>query len=205
FYLADKYRNPALILGDGMLAQMMEPVSFREPDLPPLPPKDWAIQGKGKRERRFIVCFALDPQELEELNVKLQKKYRLMEEQETDFEVFGEEDPELLFVGFGTVGRILKTVVREGKKQGMKLALFRPITLFPFPHRQIKEKAREAGKVLVVEMNLGQMVEDVRLSVEGEVPVHFYGRTGGMIPKVEDILKEVRQILRDEVHHESCF
>ena len=204
FYLADKYRNPALILGDGMLAQMMEPVSFVEPDFPPLPPKDWAIQGKGKGQRKFIVCFALDPQELEALNLRLQKKYRLLEEQETDFEVFGDENPELLLVGFGTVGRILKTVVREAKNQGMKLTLFRPITLFPFPRRQLKEVARKAGKVLVVEMNLGQMVEDVRLSV-GEMPVYFHGRTGGMIPRVEEILRKAYQILRDEVPYESGF
>ncbi|MEN3185574.1 MAG: 3-methyl-2-oxobutanoate dehydrogenase subunit VorB [Atribacterota bacterium] len=205
FYLADKYCNPVIILGDGMLAQMMEPVIFAEPDFPPLPPKDWIIQGKGRGERKFIVCFALDPQKLEELNLKLQRKYRLMEEQETDFEVLGEDDAELLLVGFGTVGRILKTVVREGKKEGIKCALFRPITLFPFPYGQLKEEARRVGRVLVVEMNLGQMVEDVRLAVEGIVPVFFHGRTGGMIPKVEEILEKARQILRNEVYHESRF
>lgn len=199
FYLADKYRNPVLILGDGMLAQMMEPVSFAEPTFPPLPPKDWAIRGKGEAKRKFIVCFELDPQGLEELNLKLQQKYRLVEENEVDFEVFGEDDARLLLVGFGTVGRILKTVVREGKKNGLKLALFRPVTLFPFPTHQLREMAQKVGKVLVVEMNLGQMVEDVKLSVEGTVPVYFHGRTGGMIPKVEEILERARQALQNGV------
>ncbi|MGQ9473510.1 MAG: 3-methyl-2-oxobutanoate dehydrogenase subunit VorB [Candidatus Caldatribacteriaceae bacterium] len=199
FYLADKYRNPVLILGDGMLAQMMEPVIFKESVFPSLPPKDWAIQGKGKGERKVILCFVLDPQGLEELNLRLQEKYRLIEQQEIDFEVFGEEEPELLLVGFGTVGRILKTVVREGKRQGKRFALFRPITLFPFPYYRLKEMAQKAGKVLVVEMNLGQMVEDVRLSVEGKVPVYFHGRTGGMIPKVEEILEKASRIIESEV------
>lgn len=205
FYLADKYRNPVLILGDGMLAQMMEPVTFKEPTFPPLPPKSWAIQGKGKGERKVILCFVLDPQGLEELNLRLQDKYRLIEREEIDFEIFGEKEPELLLVGFGTVGRILKTVVREGKKQGKRFALFRPITLFPFPYGPLKEVAQKAGKVLVVEMNLGQMVEDVKLSVEGKVPVYFHGRTGGMIPRVEEILEKTSQIIEGEVCHESHF
>ncbi|HXL01623.1 MAG TPA: 3-methyl-2-oxobutanoate dehydrogenase subunit VorB [Candidatus Atribacteria bacterium] len=199
FYLADKYRNPVKILGDGMLGQMMEPVTWEGIELPSLPPKDWAVKGKGEKERKFILCMELDPQELENFNRKLEKKYQQMAEEDTDWEVFGEEDnPDLLLVGFGTVARILKTVVREGRKKGWRLSLLRPITLFPFPYRVVQEMAEKAGRVLVVEMNLGQMVEDVRLGVEGRAPVNFYGRVGGMIPTVDEILQKIANILEGE-------
>ncbi len=114
FDLADRYRNPVLILGDGMLAQMMEPVVFPEFDFPSLPPKDWAVRGKGTGERKVILCLDLDPQGLENLNLRLQRKYELLQEKELDWEVFGDDEPELLLVGFGTVGRILKTVGKKG-------------------------------------------------------------------------------------------
>ncbi|MBC7216662.1 MAG: 3-methyl-2-oxobutanoate dehydrogenase subunit VorB [Candidatus Caldatribacterium sp.] len=199
FYLADKYRNPVEILGDGMLGQMMEPVVFREPEFPPLPPKDWAVRGKGDGPRKWIVCLDLDPKGLEELNLRLQKKYRKLEEEDVDYATFGNPEPEVLLVGFGTVGRILRSVVREGEKRGLKLALFRPITLFPFPKRALQEWARKARAVLVVEMNLGQMLEDVELAVQGEVPVFFLGHTGGVIPTVEEILEYVCRLLRKGV------
>uniref|UniRef100_A0A7V3YHM4 3-methyl-2-oxobutanoate dehydrogenase subunit VorB n=1 Tax=Candidatus Caldatribacterium californiense TaxID=1454726 RepID=A0A7V3YHM4_9BACT len=199
FYLADKYRNPVEILGDGMLGQMMEPVTFREPEFPPLPPKDWAIRGKGGGPRKWVVCLDLDPKGLEALNLKLQRKYRLLEEQETDYDTFGDPEPEILLVGFGTVGRILKSVVREGKKEGLKLALFRPITLFPFPKAALFEKAKGVKGILVVEMNLGQMLEDVELVVRGKVPVFFLGHTGGVIPTVSEILEYVHGLLKEEI------
>jgi len=191
FYLADRYRNPVEILGDGMLGQMMEPVVFQEPSLPPLPDKDWAIKGKGRGERKYILCFALDPRELEKLNLKLQEKYLRIEQNEVRFEYFGSPTPEMLLVGFGTVGRILKSVVREGERAGLHLGLLRPITLYPFPKQAVSEWAQKAGQVLVVEMNLGQMLEDVLLAVSGKAQVHFYGRTGGMIPTVDEILERV--------------
>lgn len=195
FYLADKYRNPVTILGDGMLGQMMEPVVFKKPEFPPLPPKDWAIIGKDDRKRRYILCFDLDPRGLELFNKQLFEKYHRIEQEEIRYEVFGEDVPEMLLVGYGTVARILKSVVREAKNLGIRLALLRPITLYPFPSAIIQELAQRAGRVLDVEMNMGQMVEDVKLAVNGAVPVHFYGRSGGMIPSVEDILKTVRDIL----------
>jgi len=195
FYLADQYRNPVVILGDGMLGQMMEPVVFQKPDFPPLPPKDWAITGKDGRERQYILCFDLDPRGLEQFNNKIFQKYQKIEQEEIRYEVFGEDMPEILLVGYGTVARILKSVVREAKKLGIRLALLRPITLYPFPSAIIWEFAQRAGRVLDVEMNMGQMVEDVKLAVNGAVPVHFYGRSGGMIPSVEDTLKKVRDIL----------
>jgi 2-oxoglutarate ferredoxin oxidoreductase subunit alpha len=195
FYLADQYRNPVVILGDGMLGQMMEPVVFQKPDFPPLPPKDWAITGKDGRERQYILCFDLDPRGLEQFNNKIFQKYQKIEQEEIRYEVFGEDMPEMLLVGYGTVARILKSVVREAKKLGIRLALLRPITLYPFPSAIIWEFAQRAGRVLDVEMNMGQMVEDVKLAVNGAVPVHFYGRSGGMIPSVEDTLKKVRDIL----------
>ncbi|MBP9014910.1 MAG: 3-methyl-2-oxobutanoate dehydrogenase subunit VorB [Candidatus Atribacteria bacterium] len=199
FYLADKYRNPVKILGDGMLGQMMEPVTWEGVELPSLPPKSWAIRGKGDGERKFILCMELDPRELENFNRKLEKKYQQMAEEDTDWEIFGEEDnPDLLLVGFGTVARILKSVVREGEKEGWRLSLLRPVTLFPFPYKPVQEMAEKAGRVLVVEMNLGQMVEDVRLGVEGRAPVHFYGRVGGMIPTVDEVLQKIADILRGE-------
>ncbi|MGQ9622622.1 MAG: 3-methyl-2-oxobutanoate dehydrogenase subunit VorB [Candidatus Caldatribacteriaceae bacterium] len=199
FYLADKYRNPVEILGDGMLGQMMEPVTFREPEFPPLPPKDWAVRGKGDNPRKWIVCFDLDPEGLEEFNLKLQKKYRLLEEQEATYDFFGHTEPEFLLVGFGTTGRILKSVVREGARRGWKLALLRPVTLFPFPKEALKKAAHNVQGVLVVEMNLGQMLEDVQLALEGKVPVFFLGHTGGVIPRVEEIIEYVHQLLRKEV------
>ncbi|HOA98400.1 MAG TPA: 3-methyl-2-oxobutanoate dehydrogenase subunit VorB [Candidatus Atribacteria bacterium] len=199
FYLADKYRNPVKILGDGMLGQMMEPVTWEAVELPSLPPKNWAIKGKNEGERKFILCMELDPRELENFNRKLERKYQQMAEEDSAWEIFGEEDnPDLLLVGFGTVARILKSVVREGKKEGWRLSLIRPITLFPFPYNEVQEMAQKAGKVLVVEMNLGQMVEDVKLGVEGKAPVHFYGRVGGMIPTVDEILQKIADILRGE-------
>ena len=195
FYLADKYRNPVIILGDGMLGQMMEPVVFQKPDFPPLPPKDWAITGKKGRDRQYILCFDLDPRGLEEFNQRLFEKYRKIEQEEIHYEVFGDDEPEMLLVGYGTVARILKSVVREAKNIGIRLALIRPITLYPFPSDALQNLARKAGRVLDVEMNMGQMVEDVKLAVNGAVPVHFYGRSGGMIPTVEDTLKMIRDIL----------
>ncbi len=195
FYLADKYRNPVEILGDGMLGQMMEPVVFRNPDYPDISKEEWVITGKKTRERRIILCFALDPKELEKLNLHLAEKYAEMERSEVLYEVYGSEQPELLLVGYGTVGRILKSVVREAEKQGIRLALVRPVTLYPFPKEILRGQARKAGKALVVEMNLGQMVEDVKLSVEGDVPVYFHGRSGGMIPTVEEIMHRVEEIL----------
>lgn len=195
FYLADKYRNPVEILGDGMLGQMMEPVVFTKPQFPPLPSKDWAIKGKNGRERKVVGRLTLEAQALEEVNLRLHRKYQEIQKNEVLFEAFGSPEPDLLLVGFGTTARILKTVVREGEKKGLKLGLIRPITLFPFPRDEINRLANQAGKVLVVEMNLGQMVEDVRLSVEGRVPVFFYGRTGGMIPTAETILSRVEQIV----------
>ncbi|MCX6089903.1 MAG: 3-methyl-2-oxobutanoate dehydrogenase subunit beta [Candidatus Atribacteria bacterium] len=189
---------------DGMLGQMMEPVVFTEPQFDPLPPKDWAVSGKEGRKRRFIICFALDPQELEKVNQALQEKFRAMERNEIRYEIFGDEHPDLLLVGYGTVARILKSVVREGARKGLRLALVRPITLYPFPSAVMKEKAVQAGRVIDVEMNHGQMLEDVRLAVEGRVPVHFYGRSGGMIPTVEDTLQKVMDILsREGVKHEN--
>ncbi len=195
FYLADKYRNPVIMLGDGMLGQMMEPVIFTEPQYPALPPKDWAITGKNDRERKFILCFDLTASGLEKFNIHLFEKFHQIEQEEVRYEVFGDDAPELLLVGFGTVARILKSVVREAKKIGVRLALVRPITLFPFPVSIIHEMAVRAGCVLDVEMNMGQMVEDVKLAVNGAVPVHFYGRSGGMIPSVETTLQTVREIL----------
>ena len=195
FYLADKYRNPVVILGDGMLGQMMEPVVFKKPDFPPLPVKDWATTGKDGRERHYVLCFDLDPRGLEQFNNKIFKKYQKIEQEEIRYEVFGEDMPEMLLVGYGTIARILKSVVREAKNIGIRLALLRPITLYPFPSAIMQELAQQAGRVLDVEMNMGQMVEDVKLAVNGAVPVYFYGRSGGMIPSVEDTLKRVRDIL----------
>ena len=195
FYLADKYRNPVIMLGDGMLGQMMEPVIFHQPDFPTLPLKSWATIGKDTRERKYILCFDLDPRGLEKFNIQLFEKYRRIEQEEVRFEVFGDESPEMLLVGFGTVARILKSVVREAGKIGIRLSLIRPITLYPFPSLAIRNLAQQAGRVLDVEMNMGQMVEDVRLAVNGVVPVHFYGRSGGMIPSVETTLQTVREIL----------
>lgn len=196
FDLADKYRNPVMILADGAIGQMMEKVELFDP----IPqggtyPKPWATTGKTKdRERNIITSLHINPREMEKINLRLQAKYQKIKEEEVRYETFQTEDAEYLLVAFGLVARICQKVVELGREKGYKIGLIRPITLFPFPEKPIAKFAEKVKGILDVEMNAGQMVEDVRLAVNGKVPVQFYGRMGGIIPSPEEIFEHFEKI-----------
>ncbi len=194
FRLAEKYRNPAMILADGALGQMMEKVILPPDGGLPKNPKPWATTGKTKdRDHNIITSLFIQPEEMEKVNLQLQKKYAEMQ-REVRWEEFQTDDAEILLVAFGLSARICQKVVDLGREKGIKLGLLRPITLYPFPYKRIAELAERVEFILDVEMNAGQMVEDVRLAVEGKVPVYFKGRMGGMISTPEEILSEVEAI-----------
>ena len=182
FDLADKYRTPVVILGDGMLGQMMEPVEF-PPDvqLKKLPPKDWTLTGAKGRPSRIIRSLLLDPIEEEEHNWKLMRKYEKIEKEETKWETFESDDARMIVVAIGTAARIAKGAIKRVREQGLKVGLVRPISLWPFPTRAIRDFSKKVKHFFVFEMNMGQMVEDVKLALEGNAEVHFYGRPGGII------------------------
>jgi 2-oxoglutarate ferredoxin oxidoreductase subunit alpha len=196
FDKADEYRNPVMILGDGVLGQMMEPVTL--PDIKPRPvDKPWALSGAHGGPAKVIRSLYMLPGEecsLERLNYRLKAKYDRMAEHEVMCETVLTDDAEIVLVAFGTSARIAKTAVHIARTQGMKAGLIRPITLFPFPEKIIAKIAETAERFLVVEMNLGQMVEDVRLAVNGRAPVSFYGRPGGAVLAVEDIITAMRNM-----------
>ena len=196
FDIADKYRNPVMILGDGMLGQMMEPVEFREKKTI-LPEKPWATTGnKEGKPRNIINSLFIDPQGLEDHVLKLYKKYDEMKENEVRVECYNCEDGEIIIAAYGTMARIAKNVIQMAEEQGIKIGLIRPITLWPFPVDTFKKWAdsHHVKAFLSLEMSMGQMVEDIRLSVDGAKPVHFYGRTGGMVPTPKAILEEIKKI-----------
>ena len=198
FDKADQYRMPAMILGDGMLGQMMEPVSFKEPiDPSSLPQKDWATTGTGmKRKKNIINSLYLTPDELEELNNKREKRYETILKDEVMVEEYQTEDAELIFVAYGTIARIVMSAVTTLREQGIKAGLIRPITLWPFPTEAISKRADSANMFLTVEMSQGQMVEDVRLAVNGKKPVYFYGRNGGMVPEQDVIVERAKELIQ---------
>ena len=192
FDLADKWRIPTMILTDGALGQMMEKVEFREYDKSKRIPKPWATTGKvSGRERNIITSIHLEPEQMEEFNIHLQRKYAKISEEETRFELINTDNADLILVAFGLSARIAHRAIDMAREQGINAGLIRPITLYPFPTTIISLLAKKAKAILVVEMNAGQMVEDVRLAVNGEVPVAFYGRMGGMIPTPENVLEEI--------------
>jgi 2-oxoglutarate ferredoxin oxidoreductase subunit alpha len=196
FDLADKYRNPAMILADGALGQMMEKVSFREYDVRShLVQKPWATTGKAEgRERNIITSLYIQPDKMEQINLRLDEKYRRMKERETRSESILLDDADLVIVAYGLSARIAHRAVELAREQGLRVGLLRPITLFPFPTETVQDLARRTQGMLVVEMNAGQMVEDVRLAVEGKVPVQFYGRMGGIIPSPEEVVQALQRL-----------
>ncbi|HUI68546.1 MAG TPA: 3-methyl-2-oxobutanoate dehydrogenase subunit VorB [Nitrospirota bacterium] len=194
FDKADEYRNPVMILGDGVLGQMMEPV-----ELPEIKPKQiekpWSLTGAKGRPGKVIRSLYMLPGEeggLERQNYKLKAKYERMAEREVMCETVLTDDAEIVVVAFGTSARIAKTAVNLARTEGIKAGLIRPVTLFPFPEKIIAQVAGRVESFLVVEMNMGQMVEDVRLAVNGKVPVSFYGRPGGAVLSVEEILSTIQ-------------
>ena len=199
FDLAEKYRTIAMVVADGAIGQMMEPA-----DLPPMrptrPPEErpaWALTGARGRPHNIITSLYLGAENLEEVNLRLQAKLKEIAANEVRWKEYSTADADLLLVAFGTVGRICQTAVREARKQGLKVGLLRPITLWPFPSARLAELAEQVRGMLVVEMNAGQMVEDVRLAVEGRCPVRFYGRMGGVIPLPDEILPELDKLDKD--------
>lgn len=199
FDLADKYRNPVMILADGALGQMMEKVEF--PDYDPkdrVPVKPWATTGKtNDRERNIITSLHIQPEKMEEINLHLQKKYRIIMDNEVRYELVQGDDAEFLIVAYGLVARIAHKAVELARADGIKAGLLRPKTLFPFPTLALRERAESVEGMLVVEMNAGQMVEDVRLAVEGRVPVEFCGRMGGIIPSPEEIVRALGKMVKN--------
>jgi len=199
FDLAFKYRGPVMILSDGVIGQMMEKVELFEP----IPRKDteqiekdtpWATTGrKNGRERNIITSLDLDPSKQEQHNIHLQEKYNEIKKNETRFEEIECDDAEYLFVAYGSSARIAQKSVQAARKKGIKVGLLRPITLFPFPTGKIRELLTHVKGILSVEMSAGQMVEDVRLAVEGKVPVEHYGRMGGMIPSPDELVEALEK------------
>ncbi len=199
FDLAFKYRNPAMILSDGAIGQMMEKVEIgeqkerlTEEEIKEKYP--WATTGKTKdRERNIITSLELDSGKMEVFNQKLIKKYREIEENEVRFEEFQCDDAEYLLIAYGTSARICQKTVDLARKEGIKVGLLRPITLFPFPKKKIQEMAGQVKGMISVEMSAGQMVEDIKLAVEGKTPVEYYGRMGGIVPSPDEVLEALKQ------------
>jgi 2-oxoglutarate ferredoxin oxidoreductase subunit alpha len=195
FELADKYRNPVMILSDGAIGQMMEKVTFDKGELKRIP-KPWATVGKPKdRERNYITSLNIKPEKMEEHNRKMAAKYKEVEKNEVRFEEIETADAEYLFVAFGLSARICHKAVNLAREKGIKAGLIRPITLFPFPAKRISELAGQSKLFLTVELNTGQMVEDVKLAVCGKAPVEFYGRQGGVVPTPDEILNKLENLI----------
>jgi 2-oxoglutarate ferredoxin oxidoreductase subunit alpha len=198
FDLADKYRTVVEFLLDGILGQMMEAVEFNydiKPEDLPTPP--WALTGAKGRKKNLIVSFDLDPEKLEIMNLELNKKYKVIEEKEKLWEEYNLEDAEYIFVAFGTVARIIKSVIEVERKKGYKVGLFRPITLWPFPYEELRKFVPQVKFFLDVEMNLGQMIEDTRLSILDRKPTFFYGRTGGVVPTTIEIIEQFEKLVKE--------
>jgi len=197
FNLADLYRNPVMVVGDGMIGQMMEPIEFKAPTQMELPSKDpWMTVGtKGQRKPNIINSLFLDPEGLEDHNIKLQAKYAVMKENEVRYEEYNMENAEIVVTAYGTTSRIVKNAIDALKEEGINVGLIRPITLWPFPEKAFQEIPDTAKAVLSVEMSMGQMVDDVKISLAGKLPVDFYGRSGGMIPTPEGIIGKIKEMI----------
>ena len=193
FDLSDKYRNPAMILGDALLGQMKEPLL--RGGYPPmeLPPKDWALTGAAGRKPLKIKSLYLQEGELTEHNWKLYQKYERMKKEEVRFDTFNTEEAQLVIVAFGSMSRVSRTAVELARAEGMKVGLFRPITLFPYPEKALYNLSLATKSFLTVELNTGQMVEDVKLSVGRDANVYFYGKPPGALPTPEEILEEIKK------------
>jgi 2-oxoisovalerate ferredoxin oxidoreductase alpha subunit len=190
FELADRYRNPAVVLADGFIGQMMEPVELELRETL-LFPKPWAVCGTPETRKNLICSILLEPDKLEQHVRKLAEKYKAAAEVETRHELYRCDDPEVLLVGYGITSRMLRSTVDDLRKEGVRAGLFRPITLWPFPSDALRRAAHRAHVVFVVEMSTGQMVEDVRLALNGSVQVEFFGRTGGNVPLASEVCREL--------------
>jgi 2-oxoisovalerate ferredoxin oxidoreductase alpha subunit len=190
FELADRYRNPAIVFADGFVGQMIEPLDLAFRDVIPVE-KPWAVQGTAETRKNLATSIFLEPDQLEEHQRKMRAKYWEAQRREPRYELYRAEDVDLLLVGFGIVSRVLRSTVDGSRKNGLRAGLFRPVTLWPFPSEALAVVAEHAERVLVVELSDGQMVEDVRLALDGKVPVEFFGRSGGNVPSVDEIRAEI--------------
>jgi 2-oxoglutarate ferredoxin oxidoreductase subunit alpha len=194
FDKADKYRMPVMILGDGVVGQMMEPFHPTKYVKPRLPEKDWVLDGCKGRKPRVIRSLCMGQGELEQRNLKLLKKYELLKKKEVLFESYDVNKARLVVVAFGIAARIALSAVNELKSEGFEIGLFRPVTLFPFPEQQLAALAGRRRRFLVLEMNAGQMVDDVRLAINGKSEVLFYGRPGGVVFSPEELYKKIKAV-----------
>lgn len=194
FNLADKYLIPVVILGDGMLGQMKEPVEFKyeAPDV--LPIRSNALRGAKGRPSRYIKTLSSQPTDMEEINWSLFRRYQLIKKEETTYDTFMIDDANLIVVAFGIAARIAKGAIKNARANGLKVGMLRPITLWPFPSEKVKELAQQTKHFLVFEMSMGQMVEDVQLSLEGKGEVSFYGRPGGVIPTPSEVFRVISRL-----------
>jgi len=186
FDLADKYRNPAIVLCDGFVGQMVEPLELEDRESL-LPEKPWAVKGTKETRKNLITSIFLEADELEAHQLQMEAKYERARQEEPRFELYHADDAEILLVGYGIVSRVLRSAVEKARREGLRVGLFRPITLWPYPAKALATAANRAQRVLVVELSNGQMLEDVRLSLNGKVPVEFYSRVGGNVPSVEEV------------------
>ena len=197
FELADKYRIMVVVLVDGLLGQMMEPVEFKDwVDVKKFKTPEWATVGQGDRaQRNILISFDILAEGLEKMNLVLQDKYAKIRENEVRFEEYKMDDADYAITAFGTVARIAKTTIELARNEGIKIGLIRPITLYPFPEKVIENRASNVKFFFDTEMNEGQMLEDVKLAVNGKKPVYFHGRLGGIVPTAEEILDEFKKHL----------
>lgn len=194
FDMADEFRMPAMILADGLLGQMMEPVTFPERKTE-LPPKPWATNGHGfKREHNIVNSLYLVPEELENSILNRYKRYEVIKANHTEAESYLCDDADIVVTAYGAAARVAKSAVNRARAMGIKVGLFRPITLWPFPVNEINEACKNAKALLDVEMSMGQMIEDVKLAINCSKPVHFFGRTGGVIPSPDEVLGEIKKL-----------
>ena len=197
FDLADKYRIPVYVMADGVIGQMLETVSLQEPHgQKPIP--EWAIDATKEKRRNMITSIYLDHDDLENVNIKLQEKYAAIQKAEQLSISYCTEDAELVLVGYGIISRIIHSAVDILRKEGLKVGMLRPITLFPFPIDEIRKIAETTDSFLCVEMSNGQMIDDVKLSIECSKPVHFYNRMGGNVPSLDEITNKCREILKND-------
>lgn len=200
FDLADRYRTPVIILADAMLGMMMEPTTITEPPVDParLPPKPWATTGASERAKNVINSLYIVPEKLEAVNLRIQARHDEAARKEVRWEEIEAEGGELAIVAFGTAARVCRTAIERLAARGVRVGMLRPITLWPYPYDAVRELTQRVKRILVVELSLGQMVEDVRLAVEGRCPVHFFGRTGGIIPTPSEVVAEIEKLLENE-------
>jgi len=196
FELADKYRNPVVVLTDGFIGQMMEPVELPEP-ITELPEKSWIVDGTAKTVKNLISSIDLEPADLEDHNRRLQEKYNRIAGEEVRYEEQHTGDAEIILMGYGIVSRVLQSVVDEARSESMPVGLLRPISLWPFPTKRIQELSETAKLFFISEMSNGQMIDDVRLALEGRRPTQFLGHMGGVVPTIQEILEQLKKIFNN--------